>query len=84
MVELKRSSSAIGLGLDLIEIFTMEDENSTTQTIYGGGPGRASTWIVDENQSEIILEEVVYITLALLCLFHSISKIFYLCSAFLS
>lgn len=36
----------------------MEDENATVQSIGGGGLGRASTWIVDEQQSQLILEEV--------------------------
>ena len=36
----------------------MEDENATVQSIGGGGLGRASTWIVEEQQSQVILEEV--------------------------
>ena len=58
MIDLNRASSATYLGLDYIEILTLENENSTLQTIHGGGPGRASTWIVDESQNEIILDEV--------------------------
>ena len=68
MIELKRSSSASYLALNYVEILTMEDENSTVQTIHGGGPGRASTWIVDENENEIILEEVGILFLCYLAL----------------
>ena len=63
MIDLQRSSSATFLGLNYVEILTMEDENSTAQTIPGGGPGGASTWIVEENQNEIAIEEVGLVNL---------------------
>lgn len=46
----------------------MEDENSTTQTIHGGGAGRASTWIVEEIQNEILLEEVSKLDFLSVCI----------------